>query len=72
MSDPEPDRSILENAVRKRYPDDEAQAILADPKALTEHQRTLGPIWDAVMGCWLYHHNGMLLGVERDGYGPHS
>jgi len=56
----EPDRSPLESTVRRRYPDEEAEEILRRVQ------------WDGLMGCWLYLWRGMTLGIEPDGYGPHS
>jgi hypothetical protein len=62
--DPEPERSILEAALRAAFPDS-ADAILATP---WPHGEGKGPRWDSLCGCWLFQRWGMTIGVERDGY----
>ena len=51
---PEPDRKILEDAVRKAFPDHADELI---QKA-----------WWSYEGCWLFQFCGMTVGCEPDGY----
>lgn len=51
---PEPDRKILEDAVRKAFPDHADELI----------QKT----WWSYEGCWLFQFCGMTVGCEPDGY----
>lgn len=55
----EPDRAPLLKTLNARYEPEEVADIL-------ERVR-----WD-LMGCWMYTWKGMWLGIEPDGYGPHS
>lgn len=50
----EPHRKIMEDAIRKAWPED-ADAIIASVR------------WDSLLGCWFFERFGMTIGVEKDG-----
>ena len=55
MLTPEPDRSILTAALKKRFVEEELYQIEE-------------PVWNTTLGCWTFYHKGQLWGVEPDGY----
>lgn len=64
----EPDRKILWKALEDHFGLNEAFRIMKDPHAYAFAQQKPGPVWDTIMGCWLFWHKGMMIGVEVDGY----
>jgi len=64
----EADRKILWKALEDHYGLNEMFRIMKDPRAYHDAQQKPGPIWDTIMGCWLFRHKGMMMGVETDGY----
>lgn len=56
----EPDRSILETAIREAFPK-KAEEILGPDYP---HP----PKWSSIEGCWLFQVFGFIVGVEPDGY----
>lgn len=53
----EPDRKVLEDAIRSRWPE-EADKLISLAK------------WDHIGGCWMLPHagHGVVYGIEKDGY----